>query len=80
MAPLVEDPELVRPVFERCRELFEEISKSGIGGDRFDILSMGMSNDFEVAIGCGANVVRVGAAIFGQPQLPEAREESPAEV
>ena len=80
MAPLVEDPELVRPVFERCCELFEEISKSGIGGDRFDILSMGMSNDFEVAIECGANVVRVGTAIVGQPQSPEAREESPAEV
>lgn len=80
MAPLVDDPELVRPVFERCCELFEEISKSGIGGDRFDILSMGMSNDFEVAIECGANVVRVGTAIFGQPQLPEAQEERPAEV
>lgn len=65
MAPLVDDPEKVRPVFQRGRELFEEIRKSGVAGDRFDILSMGMSNDFEVAIECGSNMVRVGTAIFG---------------
>lgn len=65
MAPEVEDPETVRPVFVRCAELFEEIRRVGAGGERFDILSMGMSNDFEVAIECGANVVRVGSAIFG---------------
>jgi len=67
MAPYTKDPEEVRPVFERCRELFEEqrpISAMGGGGDRFNILSMGMSNDFEVAIECGANLVRVGSAIF----------------
>ena len=65
MAPMADDPETVRPVFERCRELLEEIRSDGLGGDRFDILSMGMSNDFEVAIECGANLVRVGSAIFG---------------
>ncbi len=68
MAPLVDDPETVRPVFERCRELFEDIRTSGAGGDRFDILSMGMSTDYEVAIECGANIVRIGSAIFGPPQ------------
>lgn len=65
MAPIAEDPETVRPVFERCRELFEDLRREGVGGARFDVLSMGMSNDFEVAIECGANVVRVGSAIFG---------------
>lgn len=65
MAPASEDPETSRPVFDRCRELFEDIQRSGIAGDRFDILSMGMSDDFEVAIECGANMVRVGSAIFG---------------
>lgn len=66
MAPLVEDPETVRPVFTRCKELFDDLRRIGCGGDRFDILSMGMSNDFEVAIECGANLVRVGSAIFGE--------------
>jgi len=80
MAPLVDDPELARPVFERCQELFEEIAKSGIGGERFDILSMGMSNDFEIAIECGANLVRVGSAIFGPPPDPETEAQPPTEA
>ena len=67
MAPLSDDPEAARPHFERTRELFEEIKRSGAGGERFDILSMGMTNDFEVAIECGANLVRVGRAVFGEP-------------
>jgi pyridoxal phosphate enzyme (YggS family) len=70
MAPLVDDPEEVRAVFERCRELLEDIRSRGLGGPQFDILSMGMSNDFEVAVECGANVVRVGTAIFGNPANP----------
>jgi pyridoxal phosphate enzyme (YggS family) len=65
MAPVVEDPALVRPVFENARELFEDVRSSGVIGERFNILSMGMTDDFEVAIECGANVVRVGRAIFG---------------
>ena len=67
MAPLLDDPEASRPHFERTQELFEEIRRSGAGGERFDILSMGMTNDFEVAIECGANLVRVGRAVFGEP-------------
>ncbi len=65
MAPLCEDQEESRSLFNRCRELFDDVCKSGAGGERFNILSMGMSNDFEVAIECGANIVRVGTAIFG---------------
>ena len=71
MAPQVEDPEAVRSVFQRSRELFEELKSSDMTGDEFDILSMGMSNDFEVAVECGANVVRVGTAIFGPPAEQE---------
>ena len=56
-----------RPTFERAAELFDEIQRAGLGTDRFNVLSMGMTNDFEVAIECGANVVRVGTAIFGGP-------------
>ena len=44
--------------------------------DRFDILSMGMSGDFEVAIECGANLVRVGGAVIGPPQVEEAADEA----
>ena len=66
MAPAVEDPETLRPTFQRTRELFDEIKTSVTAGDCFDILSMGMSSDYEVAVECGANVVRVGSAIFGE--------------
>ncbi len=76
MAPVVEDPELARPTFERCQELFEDISKLEASGEQFDILSMGMSSDFEVAIECGANVVRVGSAIFGPPRADADGESS----
>lgn len=55
----------LRQSFERCHELYEEICTLGIGaGDQFNILSMGMSSDFEVAIESGANCVRIGRAIF----------------
>ncbi len=67
MAPLAEQPRDLQPVFERARELFDDIRRSGAGGEKFDILSMGMSGDYEVAIECGANVVRIGSAIFGPP-------------
>ncbi len=64
MGPQSEDPQLLRPVFERAYELFDEVAKESTA-ERFDVLSMGMTQDFEVAIECGANVVRVGSAIFG---------------
>lgn len=65
-----------RRVFERCREVFEEMKRLGVGEDQhydnagpggFNILSMGMTDDFEPAILEGANVVRIGSAIFGEP-------------
>lgn len=71
MAPLVEDPEDARLTFERCREVFDDIAKLGLGDGKFNILSMGMTHDFEVAIECGANVVRIGTAIFGDKPVEE---------
>ncbi|MEM9791233.1 MAG: YggS family pyridoxal phosphate-dependent enzyme [Planctomycetota bacterium] len=65
MAPYADDPEQARPVFKRCAELFSEVRKEGIGGETFNVLSMGMSGDYEVAIEEGANVVRIGSALFG---------------
>lgn len=73
--------EEARPCFGRCRELFEEMAKLRLGENvPFNILSMGMSGDYEVAIAEGANIVRVGSAIFGDgaPNLhaePEERDE-----
>jgi uncharacterized pyridoxal phosphate-containing UPF0001 family protein len=57
IAPEVEDPETVRPYFTALRELRDSI-------DRSWQLSMGMSNDFEVAVEEGATLVRVGRAVF----------------
>lgn len=64
MAPHFENPEDARPVFMRCWELFEE-TQTEDAGPQFNVLSMGMSNDFEIAVECGANIVRVGTALFG---------------
>jgi len=71
MAPFVEDPEEVRHVFARTRELFLELQTTDLVGPQFNILSMGMSNDFEVAIEEGSNVVRVGRALFGDESEEE---------
>ncbi|MFG0256292.1 MAG: YggS family pyridoxal phosphate-dependent enzyme [Phycisphaerales bacterium JB043] len=68
MAPYSDDPEDSRFTFERGRECFEEVHDAGIASEHFSILSMGMSADFEVAIECGANLVRVGSAIFGSDE------------
>jgi hypothetical protein len=65
MAPLTENPEDSRVHFARCKEIFDDLVKIGVGEKHFNLLSMGMSNDFEVAIEEGANLVRVGSAIFG---------------
>jgi pyridoxal phosphate enzyme (YggS family) len=61
--PYTEDPEGARPYFRRLRELRDEVAKRQ--GVRLDVLSMGMSHDFEVAIEEGSTCVRVGTAIFG---------------
>lgn len=67
MAPLAEDPEKARPVFEGLRDLHLAVWRTSAPGarDSFDILSMGMSHDHPVAIECGATHVRIGTAIFG---------------
>lgn len=64
MAPRVEDPEQARPVFQRLAEIFEEMSKEGIGGEHFRHLSMGMSQDYIVAVEEGATMVRIGRALL----------------
>lgn len=68
MAPFCDDPEDARPTFARTAEIFADVRQSGFGGDAFNILSMGMTNDYEVAIEEGANLVRVGRALFGESE------------
>jgi len=66
MPPFGREPEASRPYFRRMRELFEEVASMKIPRVEMTELSMGMSNDFEVAVEEGATIVRVGTAIFGQ--------------
>ncbi|MCL6551702.1 MAG: YggS family pyridoxal phosphate-dependent enzyme [Firmicutes bacterium] len=64
VAPVAASPEHVRPIFRTLRELRDRL-REGPGGPAFVELSMGMSDDFEVAVEEGATLVRLGRAIFG---------------
>ncbi len=68
MAPIVADPEQARPVFARLRQLRDELA-AAFPQAGWQHLSMGMSDDLEVAVEEGATLVRVGRAIFN-PSLP----------
>lgn len=65
IAPLVSDPEEVRPVFRRLRKLRDTV-RQDVGVESCTELSMGMSGDFVVAIEEGSTMVRIGRAIFGE--------------
>lgn len=64
MAPHAEDPETARPFFRRLRELRDELAGT-LQGVSLDHLSMGMSNDFSVAVEEGATMIRIGTGLFG---------------
>ena len=64
--PFTDDPEGARPYFRKLRELRHSISARKLPAVCMDVLSMGMSHDFEVAIEEGSTCVRVGTAIFGE--------------
>lgn len=68
--PFTEDPEEARPYFRRLRQLRDEIFGRKLPRVLMDVLSMGMSHDFEVAIEEGSTCVRVGTAIFGERPKP----------
>ena len=65
IAPFVDNPEDNRPVFAKLRKLSVDINAENIDNVNMSILSMGMTNDYEVAIEEGATMVRVGTGIFG---------------
>ena len=68
--PFTEDPQQARPYFRRLRELRDQIVARNLVHVGVDMLSMGMSHDFEVAIEEGSTCVRVGTAIFGERAKP----------
>lgn len=66
IAPYVEDPEENRPIFRTLKKLAVDIKMKNIDNVTMDVLSMGMTGDYEVAIEEGATMVRVGTGIFGE--------------
>ncbi len=76
MGPLEASEKEIRHAFVRTREIFEEMKWHKIGGPGFKHLSMGMSNDFDLAVEEGSTMVRVGTALFGgKVQDHEDKEE-----
>jgi hypothetical protein len=68
--PFSDDAEAARPYFRSLREIRDTIARRKLPGISMDVLSMGMSHDFEVAIEEGSTCVRVGTAIFGERPKP----------
>ena len=66
IAPFVDDPEENRKHFARLRKLSVDIAKEKVDNVTMSVLSMGMSNDYEIAVEEGATMVRVGTSIFGE--------------
>ncbi len=63
VGPLTDDEDKVRDAFKSVHELFHQAQE--IAGDQFDVLSMGMSDDFKLAIAEGSTMIRIGTGIFG---------------
>lgn len=68
IAPYSENPETVRPVFRKLYQLYAELKGLNLAHTDIKWLSMGMTNDYMVAIEEGANLVRIGTGIFGSRQ------------
>ena len=65
IAPFVENPEKNRAIFANLHDLYVDIKEKNIDNGTVSILSMGMTNDYEVAVEEGATMVRIGTGIFG---------------
>jgi pyridoxal phosphate enzyme (YggS family) len=69
MAPVVPDAEMVRPFFKELAQFYRAARQEVKSPERWSVLSMGMTSDFEVAVEEGATLVRVGTGIFSNPSL-----------
>ena len=67
IAPNFPDAEQCRPFFRHMRQIFDELKPAR---ENFDFLSMGMTHDYKIAVEEGANIVRIGTAIFGERIYP----------
>ena len=68
VAPFYENSELTRPIFREMYQLFMELRDANLVNTKVEWLSMGMTNDYIVAVEEGSNLVRIGTGIFGQRQ------------
>jgi pyridoxal phosphate enzyme (YggS family) len=66
MGPRFGDPEEARPYFRITKKIFEEIKQARLPDVEMRYLSMGMSNNYQIAIAEGANIIRIGTALFGE--------------
>ncbi len=66
-------PEVSRPLFARMKKLYDDVATLNIPNVHMDYLSMGMSHDYHIALEEGANMLRIGSAIFGQRSYGETR-------
>jgi pyridoxal phosphate enzyme (YggS family) len=66
LPPYSDDPEDIRPYFIKVRELKDEINSMNLSNFNLQHLSMGMSGDYEVAVEEGADIIRIGTALFGR--------------
>jgi len=71
VAPFSENPEDIRWVFKKMKGIYDKISDMKFKNTEMKYLSMGMTNDFEIAIEEGANIVRIGTAVFGARKYKE---------
>ena len=65
MGPQVKEPQELRPYFKLTKGLFDRLKSSNLSNSNMFYLSMGMSDSYQIAIEEGANIVRIGTAIFG---------------
>ena len=75
IAPFVENPEENRPVFKKLYEFAVDIGKKNIDNVTMDVLSMGMTGDYQVAVQEGSTMVRVGTGIFGERNYATRQED-----
>lgn len=64
--PILTDSETQRQIFRKIMKIYVDISQKNIDNISMDILSMGMSDDYEIAVEEGANMIRVGSSVFGK--------------
>ena len=67
--PLCDNRQKAFRYFDKMRNLFVDMQRKNMDNTSMELLSMGMSSDYITAIECGANVVRIGSALFGERHL-----------